>query len=149
LLHIIGLTETKEAGKRLIERNKSGQRNLGSLLEDTIIQLDSLDKVNRINKPFLYGDSYEERLFNIALELNITWINRVLFLKLMEGQLVNYHRGDKAFLFLNFNKIRQYDDLNTLFFQVLARKYEDRNEDVKKAYEKVPYLNSSLLNLPN
>jgi hypothetical protein len=41
LLHIIGLTETKEAGKRLIERNKSGQRNLGSLLEDTIIQLDS------------------------------------------------------------------------------------------------------------
>nr|WP_232816342.1 Eco57I restriction-modification methylase domain-containing protein [Chryseobacterium capnotolerans] len=144
LLHIIGLTETKEAGKRLIERNKSGQRNLGSLLEDTIIQLDSLDKVNRINKPFLYGDSYEERLFNIALELNITWINRVLFLKLMEGQLVNYHRGDKAFLFLNFNKIRQYDDLNTLFFQVLARRYEDRNEDVKKAYEKVPYLNSSL-----
>lgn len=144
LLHIIGLTETKEAGKRLIERNKSGQRNLGSLLEDTIIQLDSLDKVNRISKPFLYGDSYEERLFNIALELNITWINRVLFLKLMEGQLVNYHKGDKAFLFLNFNKIRQYDDLNTLFFQVLARKYEDRNEDVKKAYEKVPYLNSSL-----
>jgi adenine-specific DNA-methyltransferase len=31
-----------------------------------------------------------------------------------------------------------------LFFQVLARKYEDRNQDVKKAFEKVPYLNSSL-----
>ena len=42
------------------------------------------------------------------------------------------------------NKIKNYDDLNSLFFQVLARKYEDRNEDVKKAFEKVPYLNSSL-----
>jgi adenine-specific DNA-methyltransferase len=31
-----------------------------------------------------------------------------------------------------------------LFFQVLARKYKDRNDDVKKAFEKVPYLNSSL-----
>ena len=144
LLHIIGLTETKEGGKRMIERNKPAQRNSGSLLEDTIIQLDSLDKVNRISKPFLYGDSYEERLFNIALELNITWINRVLFLKLMEGQLVTYHKGDKSFLFLNFKKIRQYDDLNTLFFQVLARKNDDRNDDVKKVYEKVPYLNSSL-----
>lgn len=30
------------------------------------------------------------------------------------------------------------------FFQVLARKYDDRNQDVKKAFEKVPYLNSSL-----
>jgi hypothetical protein len=27
---------------------------------------------------------------------------------------------------------------------VLARKYDDRNQDVKKAFEKVPYLNSSL-----
>jgi adenine-specific DNA-methyltransferase len=31
-----------------------------------------------------------------------------------------------------------------LFFQVLARKYDERNQDVKKAFEKVPYLNSSL-----
>jgi adenine-specific DNA-methyltransferase len=31
-----------------------------------------------------------------------------------------------------------------LFFQVLARKYDERNADVKKIFEKVPYLNSSL-----
>src|SRR5690606_12808742 len=37
LLHIIGLTETKDGGKRLIERNKEGQRHLGTMLEDTII----------------------------------------------------------------------------------------------------------------
>ena len=144
LLHIIGLVETKDAGKRLIERNIPNKRNSGSLLEDTIIQLDSLDKVNRISKPFLYGGSYEERLFNIALELNITWVNRILFLKLMEGQLIKYHKGDKSFSFLNYNKIKQFDDLNTLFFQVLAKRFEERNDDVKKAFEKVPYLNSSL-----
>ena len=31
-----------------------------------------------------------------------------------------------------------------MFFQVLACKYDDRNQDVKKTFEKVPYLNSSL-----
>lgn len=144
LLHIIGLVETKDGGKRLIERNKPAQRNSGSLLEDTIIQLDTLDKVNRVKKSFLYGETTDEKLFNIALELNITWINRVLFLKLLEGQLINYHGGDKSYAFLNFDKLRQYDDLNTLFFQVLAKKFEDRNSDVRKAFEKVPYLNSSL-----
>lgn len=144
LLHIIGLVETKDGGKRLIERNKPAQRNSGSLLEDTIIQLDTLDKVNRVKKSFLYGETTDEKLFNIALELNITWINRVLFLKLLEGQLINYHGGDKSYAFLKFDKLRQYDDLNTLFFQVLAKKFEDRNSDVRKAFEKVPYLNSSL-----
>ena len=41
LLHIIGLTETKEGSKKLIGRNKEGERNTGSILEDAIIQLDS------------------------------------------------------------------------------------------------------------
>jgi adenine-specific DNA-methyltransferase len=144
LLHIIGLTETKEGGKRLIERNKEAQRNSGSILEDTIIQLDSLDKMNRIEKSYMFGESKEERLFNVALNLNITWINRVLFLKLLEGQLITYHKGDKSYSFLNLSKIKEYDDLNKLFFQVLAKKNEERNSDVKTAFEKVPYLNSSL-----
>jgi adenine-specific DNA-methyltransferase len=51
LLHIIGLTETKEGSKKLIERNKEGERNSGSILEDAIIQLDSLDKIGRLEKP--------------------------------------------------------------------------------------------------
>ena len=33
------------------------------------------------------GDA-DERIFSAALELCITWINRVLFLKLLEGRLV-------------------------------------------------------------
>lgn len=144
LLHIIGLTETKEGGKKLIDRNNESQRHTGTILEDAIIQLDSLDKLSRLDKPSQYGSTTQERLFNVALELSITWINRILFLKLLEAQLITYHKGDKAYSFLNLDKIKSYDDLNSLFFQVLARKHEERNEDVKKVFEKVPYLNSSL-----
>jgi adenine-specific DNA-methyltransferase len=144
LLHIIGLTETKDGSKKLIQRNKEGERNTGSILEDTIIQLDSLDKINRLDKPSQYGSTQQEKLFNVGLELSITWINRILFLKLLEAQLISYHKGDTSYSFLNYEKIKNYDDLNSLFFQVLARRYEERNEDVKKAFEKVPYLNSSL-----
>ncbi len=144
LLHIIGLTETKEGGKKLIDRNKDGERNSGSLIEDAIIQLDSLDKLNRLPKPTQFGNNTQERLFSVALELSLTWINRILFLKLLEAQLITYHKGDKSFAFLNLDKVKSFDDLNSLFFQVLARKYEERNNDVKKLFEKVPYLNSSL-----
>jgi len=144
LLHIIGLTETKEGGKKLIERNKPGERLTGTILEDAIIQLDSLDKLSRLEKPHLFGTTQEERLFNVALELSITWINRILFLKLLEAQLIKYHKCDASYSFLNPNKIKGYDDLNSLFFQVLARKHDERNEDVKQIFQKVPYLNSSL-----
>jgi len=144
LLHIIGLTETKEGGKKLIGRNKEGARNTGSFLEDTIIQLDSLDKINRLDRPSQFGSTQQERLFNVGLELVITWINRILFLKLLEAQLITYHKGDQSYSFLSLDKIKNFDDLNSLFFQVLARKYDDRNQDVKLAFEKVPYLNSSL-----
>ena len=147
LLHIIGLTETKDRSKKLIERNKTGERHSGTILEDAIIQIDSLDKLSRLERPNHFGNTQEERLFSVALELSITWINRILFLKLLEAQLISYHKGDKSYSFLNLDKIKNYDDLNSLFFQVLARKYEDRNEDVKYIFEKVPYLNSSLFEL--
>lgn len=144
LLHIIGLTETKEGGKKLIGRSKAGERNSGSILEDAIIQLDSLDKLSQLEKPSQYGNTSEERLFSVGLELSITWVNRVLFLKLLEAQLITYHKGDKSYAFLNKKNIHDWDDLNSLFFQVLAKKTEERNEDVKALFAKVPYLNSSL-----
>ena len=151
LLHIIGLSETPYGGKKIIGRNKKGERNSGSLLENAIIQLDSLDKLSRLEKPNQYGNTKEEQLFNVALELTITWINRILFLKLLEAQLITYHnssrnggKGDKSYKFLTYDKIKDYDDLNSLFFQVLARKQNERNEDVKTQFANVPYLNSSL-----
>ncbi|MEZ4528490.1 MAG: Eco57I restriction-modification methylase domain-containing protein [Desulfobacterales bacterium] len=109
-----------------------------------MIQLDTLDKLSRLENPTQFGTNAQEQLFAIALELCITWINRILFLKLLEAQLLTWHKRDKSYSFLNIDKIRNYDDLNSLFFQVLARRHEERNEDVKKAFEKVPYLNSSL-----
>ncbi|MBW6490380.1 MAG: Eco57I restriction-modification methylase domain-containing protein [Lentimicrobium sp.] len=151
LLHIIGLTEIKDGSKKLIERKKDGERNTGSFLENAIIQLDSLDKISRLENPNQFGANTQERLFNVGLELSITWINRILFLKLLEAQLITYHnssrnggKGDKSYEFLSFNKIKDYDDLNSLFFQVLASKQNERNEDVKTLFAKVPYLNSSL-----
>lgn len=144
LLHIIGLTEIKDGGKKMIRRPAEGQRNSGSLLENTITQLDSLDKVNRLDNPGQFGANTEERLFNVGLELVITWVNRILFLKLLEAQLVSYHKGDESYAFLNFRKIKNYDDLNSLFFSVLARRQDSRVEEVRKQFEKVPYLNSSL-----
>ena len=144
LLHIIGLTETKEGGKKLIGRKKEGQRDPGSLIENTMIQIDSLDMISRLNKPNRFGENPQERLFNVSLELVITWINRILFLKLLEAQLVKYNKGNSSFSFLTSEKVQGYDALNSLFFRVLARKPSERDPAVAMLFEKVPYLNSSL-----
>jgi hypothetical protein len=144
LLHIIGLVEVKNGGKKLIQRPDLKNRNSGSLLENTINQLDSLDKLSRLTNPKQYGDTPEERLFNVGLELCITWVNRILFLKLLEAQLISYHKGDKSYSFLKQDLIHDYDNLNSLFFMVLAKKPEERNQRVKDLFSKVPYLNSSL-----
>ena len=144
LLYIIGLTEIKEGGKKLISRKKDGDRNAGSLLENAIEQLDSLDKILQLPNPEEFGETHQERLFNVGLELAITWINRVLFLKLLEAQLVKYQRGDRNFAFLNLDKVQSYDKLNQLFFSVLARKQGDRAANVREIFAHVPYLNSSL-----
>jgi len=144
LLHIIGLTETKEGSKKLIGRKKEGERDPGSLIENAIVQIDSRDMIGRIDKPSRFGETTQERLFNISLELTITWINRILFLKLLEAQLINYHKGDSAYAFLNSDKLKGFDALDSLFFRVLAKKTTERDPAVAKLFEKVPYLNSSL-----
>jgi hypothetical protein len=144
LLHIIGLTETKDGSKKLIGRKNDGQRDPGSLLENAIIQIDSLDMISRLEKPLRFGETNQDRLFNVSLELVITWINRILFLKLLEAQLIKYHKGDSEYSFLSIDKVKGFDSLNSLFFRVLARKAKERDPAVVKLFEKVPYLNSSL-----
>ncbi len=144
LLHIIGLTERKEGGTKLIRHLQPAARQPGSLLENAISQVESLDKISRLPNPEEFGETEEERLFNIGLELGITWINRILFLKLLEAQIIRYHRGDKSLGFLNLGKIANYDDLNRLFFSVLAKKQTERSKDIQNTHTQVPYLNSSL-----
>lgn len=147
LLHIIGLEEVKEGSKKLIRRKQEGKRDGGSLLENAITILDLEDSLHKVPDLNSYGDSRQDRLFNLSLELCITWINRILFLKLLEAQLIKYHKGDQSYKFLNYTKIPQYDELYKLFFQVLAKRQSDRNEIINKKFGNIPYLNSSLFEI--
>lgn len=144
LLHIIGLEEVKEKGKKVIQRKGEEKRNQGSLLENAINIMDEGDRLRLLNRPSHFGESLDQRLYNVALELCITWINRILFLKLLESQLVAYNKGDTSFRFLDSQTVPNFDALDGLFFGVLARKTEDRSDRLREKFGHVPYLNSSL-----
>jgi len=142
LLHIIGLEEQTENGTRLLKRCKQPEH--GSLLENTINRIKFYNNINEIENIETYGNEPDDKIFGLALELCIVWLNRILFLKLLEAQLIQFHNGDKTFNFLNSEKIKSYSKLDNLFFDVLAVKKENRSEQVKKNYDHIPYLNSSL-----
>ena len=107
-------------------------------------RLRSLGRIIGVKGFGSYGNKEDEQLFNIALELSLTWLNRMLFLKLLEGQLRRYHQGDRAYKFLKYEKIKTYGDLNLLFFQVLAEPVTSREKHVQDQFPNIPYLNSSL-----
>ena len=144
LLHIIGLVELVQGGKKIIVRREVAERDRGTLLENTISQIESQGKFAQISTLQSYGLEKSDQLHNIALELLITWINRILFLKLLEAQLLGFHQGDDRYAFLNCAKIKDFDDLNALFFQVLARKTGQRDPAIQKINSLVPYLNCPL-----
>ena len=146
LLHIIGLEETTVGTKNIIRRKKEN-KNSASLIELTIEALQTEDTFHRISDIKIYGDNKEEQSFNIALELCITWINRILFLKLLEGQLISYHGDNIEYRFLNTGMINDYDELFKLFHKVLAVNIPDRTDVIRKKYSSVPYLNSSLFEI--
>lgn len=70
----------------------------------------------------------------------ILWLNRILFLKLIESNLVRFN-DDKNLKFLNFKKIPDFDKLSELFFEILAK---ERSTRKKSEFAYLPYLNSSL-----
>ena len=141
LLYLLGLEEQKGLGnKTLIARAKTP--NYASLIEQTYVKVElAFEHFTRREQ---YGTASEEQKFNIALELVITWLNRLLFLKLLETQLLNYNAGNSAYQFLNKEKIRDFATLNNLFFAVLAIPVEQRSGAFKERFSTVPYLNSSL-----
>jgi hypothetical protein len=147
LLHILGLEEIKEKGKKHIRRASGERRNEGSLLENTINKLMVQRTVESLENPAEYGKGDDERFFSITLELCITWLNRILFLKLLEGRLIVWNRGDLGHAFLNSDRIRDFDDLQELFFEVLARRPQDRTPSVAARFANIPYLNSSLFEI--
>ena len=133
LLHILGLEEVKRGGQKFIERKKTGERDNGSILENAIVHIERLNKAKN-----------EQEQYDFAFDLSITWINRILFLKLLESQILKYHNQDKSYAFLSPERLNRYNDLEELFFSVLAKKENERSESVKSKFAKVPYLNSSL-----
>ena len=149
LLYIIGLEEVveKDSKKHIITRCKEVERNQASLLENTITILDSEDWLDNVKDRYSFGKNRQEQLFGVALALTIGWANRILFLKLLEAQLVKYHKGDQSYAFMRPSVIPDYDELNKLFFQVLAKRITDRSESINTKYGKVPYLNSSLFEI--
>lgn len=144
LLHIIGLEEVKEKGKKLIQRKPEGKRDDGSLLENTCNILKTRGRLSSLTNPQQYGADADEQQFSVALELCITWLNRLLFLKLLEGQLITYHKGDRSHAFLSSSRITDFDELNELFFEVLAVRVDERSQSVREKFGNIPYLNSSL-----
>jgi adenine-specific DNA-methyltransferase len=140
LLYIIGLEESKETAKKTIRRINEAERNPGSFIENTI-------SILKTNKYLGYDKSeeIENQYYETALELCITWLNRILFLKLLESQLINYHKNaDADYSFLSPSKISEFDELQELFFDVLAEKPKERKPEVVQKYKDIPYLNSSL-----
>ncbi len=121
LLYILGLEEQNEKGKILIKPSRT-KNSLSTALKEQYKNLDD-----------------EE-----VMALLIAWNNRILFLRLLESLLISFNHFEKPFLtienFTNFNA------LNTLFFEVLAKKNNERLEEIKenKILGKIPYLNSSL-----
>lgn len=121
LLYILGLEEQNEKGKILIKQSRT-QNSLSDALKKEYNNLDD-----------------EE-----VMALLIAWNNRILFLRLLESLLISFKHFEKPLLtienFTNFNA------LNTLFFEVLAKKNNERSKEIKedKILGKIPYLNSSL-----
>lgn len=150
LLYIMGLGEVVEGNSKTkyIRRLSESKRKEGSLVENVISFIKSHGMVSKLTK--FYGDKNEDdMIFSTALNLTITWVNRILFLKLLEGQLLYFHKNDKKYKFFDTNRNIAdneitYDDIDDLFFYVLNIPEEKREKIFSSKFSMVPYLNSSL-----
>ncbi|QJX48344.1 class I SAM-dependent DNA methyltransferase [Hymenobacter taeanensis] len=148
LLYLMGLEEVKDKGRKLIQRCALERRQRGSLLENTLVQLRAEDMLRNLPAEELstYGDTPEQQAEGVALALCLTWVSRLLFLKLLEGQLRRYHQPGpvQPFRFLDPGQLKEYDLLNRLFYRILNRPTPEREQPEAGLYPHVPYLNSSL-----
>ncbi|EAK0788972.1 class I SAM-dependent DNA methyltransferase [Campylobacter coli] len=126
LLYILGLYESKQNSKLIITKSEESKEEQGTFY-------------TAINSKL------EEENFETILKLLILWLNRILFLKLIESNLVRFN-DDKNLKFLNFKKIPDFDKLSELFFEVLAKEKSTRK---KSEFAYLPYLNSSLFEKQN
>lgn len=130
LLYLMGLEETKSGTSKIISRLKPTKRQRYSFVENIIDKLEMKD----VSK---------EKQEDIAIQLTVVWTNRILFLKLLESQLVLFNK-DESYRFLTYEKLPNFEEIYGLFFAVLAKKVSERNDRVQEKFGYVPYLNSSL-----
>ncbi|MFP6351904.1 hypothetical protein ACLGE5_00400 [Helicobacter pylori] len=123
LLYILGLEEQNDKGKILIKPSRT-KNSLSAALKKKYNNLDD-----------------EE-----VMALLIAWNNRILFLRLLESLLISFKHFEDKDRFLTTENFKDFNALNTLFFEVLAKKNSERLKEIKqdKILEKIPYLNSSL-----
>jgi putative type IIS restriction/modification enzyme len=134
LLYIMGVEEIVDKETHKIIRLKENKQDY-SLLEQTYAKLEDYSSVTD-----------EEKRFETALGLVLIWVNRILFLKLLESQLKSFNI-DTDVKFLNTEHINDYDGLNDLFFKVLAKPLKERSKELDMQFPNVPYLNSSLFEM--
>lgn len=136
LLYIMGVEEVedKSAHVHKIKRLKNGRQSF-SFVEQAYAKLEDYSSITD-----------EEEHFDAALSLVLTWINRILFLKLLESQLVSFNRGREV-KFLDTTHIPDYDVLHDLFMKVMAKPVSERTDELRSQFPDVPYLNSSLFEL--
>jgi len=134
LLYIIGLEEKSKNGNTIIQRLPEERREAGSLIESTMSWL------------VAFSDLTEDKKYDAALELVLTWVNRLLFIKLVESQVISFNSFDEPekHSFFNKDKIKTFRNIDDLFFKVLALPKNQRDEEVNKIFGEVPYLNSKL-----
>lgn len=125
LLYILGLEEKTEKGKNLIKHN-----NVKNSVYDLVKR--HLSDKNQLSNE-------EEKDNEVIMGFIIVWLNRILFIKLIEGNLIKFN--DKSAAFFNKEFIKDFSDLNYLFFEVFAKNFTERSES---KFPALPYLNSSL-----
>lgn len=130
----MGVEEIVDKETHKIIRLKENKQDY-SLLEQTYAKLEDYSSVTD-----------EEKRFETALGLVLIWVNRILFLKLLESQLKSFNI-DTDVKFLNTEHINDYDGLNDLFFKVLAKPLKERSKELDMQFPNVPYLNSSLFEM--
>ncbi|HEG2606984.1 class I SAM-dependent DNA methyltransferase [Campylobacter sp. W0066.1] len=121
LLYILGLSESKQLSKFIITQSEQSKQTQGTLYH-------------------LIASKLPKHDFEEVLKFIILWLNRILFLKLIESNLVRFN-DDKTLKFLNYEKIPNFTTLSHLFFDILAKEKHTR---VQSKFSYLPYLNSSL-----
>ena len=124
LLYILGLTE-KEQRKIAIDESQEN-----SFAKHIFYKLEQ-----KIPK---------DSLLDSMMNLIIIWLNRILFLKLIESKLLEFNDNDTKLCFLTSHKIKDFATLEHLFFEVLAKNYDERQNVIDRGFHYLPYLNSSL-----